>query len=160
MKLKGVIFEDFVNYKLPSMVLEFPKCTFKCDKECGIPICQNSSLVNEPDIEVDTYELVRRYVENPITHAVVAQGLEPFDSYSDLCSFIDVLRFAFHCSDPVIIYTGYNVDEIARDLEELEILYDNIIVKFGRFIPGHTPHYDSVLGVNLASDNQYAERIS
>lgn len=159
MKLKGVIFEDFVNYKLPSMVLEFPKCTFKCDKECGIPICQNSSLVNEPDIEVDTYELVRRYVDNPITHAVIAQGLEPFDSFPDLHWFICVLREVFYCSDPVVIYTGYNKDEIQMQINEL-IYLENIIIKFGRFIPGYTPHYDSVLGVNLASDNQYAERIS
>lgn len=33
-------------------------------------------------------------------------------------------------------------------------------LKFGRYIPNQTPHYDSILGVNLASDNQYAERIS
>lgn len=159
MKLKGVIFEDFVNYKLPSMVLEFPKCTFKCDKECGIPVCQNSSLVNEPDIEVDTYELVRRYVDNPITHAVIAQGLEPFDSFQDLHWFIDVLRITFHCLDPVVIYTGYNKEEIETQISRL-IPYENIIIKYGRFIPGYAPHYDSVLGVKLASDNQYAERIS
>jgi hypothetical protein len=36
----------------------------------------------------------------------------------------------------------------------------NIIIKYGRFIPNHQPHYDEILGVKLASDNQYAERIS
>ena len=30
----------------------------------------------------------------------------------------------------------------------------NIILKTGRFIPNHKPHYDDVLGVNLISDNQ------
>ena len=38
--------------------------------------------------------------------------------------------------------------------------YKNIIIKYGRYIPNQTPHRDEVLGVNLASDNQYAERIS
>lgn len=38
--------------------------------------------------------------------------------------------------------------------------WKNIIVKFGRFIPNQHPHYDEVLGINLASDNQYAEKIS
>ena len=36
MKLKGLIDEDFVNYKDPSLFLIFPFCTFKCEKECGI----------------------------------------------------------------------------------------------------------------------------
>jgi hypothetical protein len=37
--------------------------------------------------------------------------------------------------------------------------YKNIIIKYGRYIPNQTPHYDEVLGVYLASDNQYAVRI-
>ena len=37
--------------------------------------------------------------------------------------------------------------------------YDNIIIKFGRYIPNQQSHFDIVLGVNLASDNQYAERL-
>ena len=38
--------------------------------------------------------------------------------------------------------------------------YKNLIMKFGRFIPNQKPHYDEILGVNLASNNQYARRIS
>ena len=38
--------------------------------------------------------------------------------------------------------------------------YDNIIIKYGRYIPNQPSRYDSILGVTLASDNQYAERIS
>ena len=33
--LKGIIDEDFVNYRVPSMTLMFPKCSFKCEKEYG-----------------------------------------------------------------------------------------------------------------------------
>jgi hypothetical protein len=36
--------------------------------------------------------------------------------------------------------------------------YGNIVVKFGRFIPNQEKHYDSVLGVELSSFNQYAKR--
>ena len=31
----------------------------------------------------------------------------------------------------------------------------NIYIKYGRFIPNKPSHYDELLGVNLASDNQY-----
>ena len=34
--------------------------------------------------------------------------------------------------------------------------WDNIIIKFGRFIPDQKSTFDSVLGVELASQNQYA----
>ena len=37
--------------------------------------------------------------------------------------------------------------------------YKNIIVKFGRYVPNQPAHYDEVLGVYLASDNQYAEQL-
>ena len=30
MKIKGLISEDFVNYKKPAMTIMFPYCTFKC----------------------------------------------------------------------------------------------------------------------------------
>lgn len=38
--------------------------------------------------------------------------------------------------------------------------FSNIVLKTGRYIPGHEKHYDEVLGVYLASNNQQAERIS
>lgn len=160
MTIKGIIAEDFVNYKLPSLTIEFPYCTFKCDKEAGCDICQNSSLINESNIEILTTSLIGDYyINNPITKAVVMQGLEPFDSFYDLVHFISVLRVYFNCNDDVVIYTGYNKDEIEDRLEVLK-RYKNIIVKFGRYIPNKESHYDEVLGVSLASPNQYAERIS
>ena len=61
--------------------------------------------------------------------------------------------------DDVVIYTGYYPDEIAGTIKNLEKL-PNIIVKFGRYTPGHNPHFDQTLGVKLVSDNQYAIRIS
>ena len=38
-------------------------------------------------------------------------------------------------------------------------LYGNIIIKFGRFIPNQPSIYDEILGVTLASNNQYAKRL-
>ena len=49
----------------------------------------------------------------------------------------------------------YNKDEI-KCLDLLQE-YGNIIIKYGRYIMGEELHYDEVLGVNLASSNQYAE---
>lgn len=153
MKLRGLNDYDIVNYKKPSMFLIFPYCTFKCDRECGQPICQNSSLVKEPIIETDNMELIFRYLQNPLSEAVVCGGLEPFDSWDELHQFI--IMFRGFSNDPIIIYTGYTEEEVTDYVKTLQ-KFTNIIVKFGRFIP-QTPHiFDPILGVELASDNQYA----
>nr|DAJ75480.1 MAG TPA: 4Fe-4S single cluster domain protein [Bacteriophage sp.] len=153
MKIKGIISEDFVNYKKPSMTIMFPTCNFKC----GSDYCQNTSLAKEPDIELSTENIVSRYIGNPITEAIVIQGLEPFDSYYDLIELIEAVRRK--CDDDIVIYTGYNKDEILGEIEYLST-YQNIVIKFGRYVPNNEKHFDDVLGVYLASDNQYAEEIS
>ena len=157
MVIKGLIDEDFINYKKPCMTIEFPKCSFKCDKECGKQVCQNSILASAPDIVIDTEQIVQRYINNPITKAIVMQGLEPFDSWDDLLICINSLRKK--TNDDIVIYTGYTKDECVFWTTFLKGLYDNIIIKYGRYIPNQKSHFDEVLGVNLASDNQYAERI-
>ena len=156
MVVKGIIDEDFINYKKPSMTIEFPYCSFKCDKECGQQVCQNSALVNEPNISISVYKIIDRYLNNPITKAVVCQGLEPFDSKDDLYVFID--RFRRRTDDPIIIYTGYTEEELKDELPILE-QFGNIIIKFGRFIPNSLHKFDNILGVELASNNQYAKFI-
>ena len=159
MEIKGIIHEDFVNYKVCSMTIAMPYCTFKCDKECGSNVCQNSKLVKDPTLDIPAAKIIDQYLYNPLSHAIVFQGLEPFDSYNDIYYFIYALRFVFKNNDPVVIYTGYNKDEISSKIEDL-LKFNNIIIKFGRYIPGQKPHYDEILGVNLASDNQYAEVIT
>ena len=157
-KIRGLIEEDFVNYKKPSMYIAFPYCTFKCDKECGYSVCQNSSLVtNSEIINIDEQKIVNRYIDNPITTSIVISGLEPFDSYKDL--FILIKAFREKTLDDIVIYTGYNKNEIEDNIEELK-QFKNIFVKFGRFIPNQQKHYDNILQVNLASPNQYGEKIS
>ncbi len=161
MLIKNLVDEDFVNYRKVSMFIGCHSCTFKCDKMCGKQVCQNSALAIAPDIEVSIDRLVQRYLGNIYSQAVVFGGLEPFDDYDNLMAFITELRK--HSSDDIVIYTGYTKDEINSLFPSFIIKMketENIVVKFGRFIPDQKPHYDEVLGVNLQSDNQYAERIS
>lgn len=159
MLIKGIITEDLVNYKKPSMVVEFPRCDFKCDRECGQQVCQNSTLTTTIDIDIPIEKIVQIYINNDITQAIVCQGLEPFDSWNDLKKLIQALRQ--YTEDDIVIYTGYEPLELEKELMDIwGMNYKNIIIKFGRYIPGQQPHYDEVLGVNLASDNQYAEKIS
>lgn len=158
MKIKGLIFEDIVNYKKISLTIMMPKCDFKCDRECGFPVCQNSPLAHQEDYEVDTDEIINNYyLNNPLVEALVFQGLEPFDSLDDLEHFI--YTFRIYSDDDIVIYTGYTEDEIKNEVELLKAV-PNIIIKFGRFIPNQESVYDEVLGVNLASPNQYAKKIS
>jgi organic radical activating enzyme len=156
MKVKGIVDEDFVNYKKPSMFIIFPYCTFKCDKEAGCQVCQNSDLANSPIIEINNDEIIKRYLDNPITEAVVIGGLEPFDTFEELYQFIK--DFRRKSNDDIIIYTGYYPEEVSEKIRQLS-LFLNIVIKFGRFIPNQKSHYDTVLGVELASDNQEAVRM-
>jgi hypothetical protein len=165
MIIKNLIDEDFVNYKKPSMFIAFPQCSFKCDREAGCSICQNSSLAKEPNIEINVSDLIDRYINNPITKAIVFGGLEPWDNMIDMSMLVTEIRR--YTDDDIVIYTGYTEEEITmgKSLRKdifcfLKSHYKNIIIKFGRFVPNQEKHYDEVLGVELASPNQYARRIS
>lgn len=158
MVIKGLLDEDFVQYKKPSMTIMFPKCSFKCDKECGQQVCQNSVLATTQDIDIPINDIVDRYLDNNLTSALVCGGLEPFDSFDDLLRLIGLFRY--YTLDDIVIYTGYNRDEIIHYITYLRYTFENIVIKFGRFIPGQEKHYDEVLGVYLASSNQGAEKIS
>lgn len=157
MIIKQLLDEDFVNYKKPSMFIGFPACSWKCDKECGMQVCQNSALASSPIKNIGFKTIVNRYINNPITSSIVCGGLEPFDTWDDLYGLVTYLRES--TQDDIVIYTGYYKEEIEVYIDELKV-FPNIIIKFGRYIPGCAKHYDEVLGVYLASDNQYAERIS
>lgn len=147
---------DIVNYRKPSMFLIFPNCSMKCNKECGMEVCQNAALLSEKRIETTTESLIQRYINNPLTSAIVCGGMEPFDSWQELLQFIACARI--QTQDDIVIYTGYKEEEIERYINILK-KYANIIIKFGRFIPNDTSHFDEVLGVNLASTNQYAKKL-
>lgn len=158
-KIKELRDEDFTSYKKPSMVIGFPRCSWKCEKECGMRVCQNGALAQAPDRTIGVKTIVCRYINNPITSAIIMAGLEPFDSEEDLQILITYLRVS--TQDDVVIYTGYTKEEIqSREIYKYLLNAKNIVIKFGRFIPNQESHYDPILGIKLASDNQYAERIS
>lgn len=156
-RLRGIVEEDFTQFKVPSFVLLSPYCTFKCDRENSCKLCQNSELTSEPIVTVDVQYLVTRYVRNTLTQAVVFSGLEPFDSFDDVITAVTIFRK--HTKDPIVIYSGYTYAEVTSEIAMLS-QFENIIVKFGRFIPNKPSVFNKVLGVQLASPNQWATKIS
>ena len=154
MKIRGLNDYDIVNYKKPTLFIAFPYCSFKCDSDFGLKICQNSELIKEPIIDVTHDYIFNLYDTNPLTKGIICGGLEPFDSFNSLKEFI--ADFRKNHSDLIIIYTGYRELEIHSKVEQLKN-FGNLIIKFGRYIPNSQPRNDEILGVILASDNQYAK---
>ena len=155
MRVKDVVVEDFCNYKVPAMFIISSVCDWKCCTELGlnISICQNQPISKQPTKDISNEIIFDHYVSNPITKAIVVGGLEPMLQIDEL---VDLIRyFRDHGNnDPFVIYTGYYPEEIPGHVERVRNM--GVVIKYGRYIPGHRPHYDDVLGVELASDNQYA----
>jgi len=162
MIVKSIQDEDYINFRIPSMLIATPICSGKCWKELGLEssLCQNEALLKQKNIEINDYILCERYLANDLTKAIVIAGLEPLDSLLDILDFIRILRENYQCLDPIVIYTGYKEDEVECKITELAKM-KNIIVKFGRYDPINFPEsiYDEVLGVKLATNNQYAKII-
>ena len=158
--LKGVVMEDFVNYAKPSLFLITCKCDWKCCHEANIPItvCQNEPVVRQATKEFLISSIYKAYIDNEITKAVVIGGLEPMLQFEEILSLLDYFRKQ-NCNDDFIIYTGYYKEEIKKEIEQLK-KYPNVILKYGRYKPNSVSHFDETLKITLASDNQYAERIS
>lgn len=151
--------EDFVNYCLPSMFLISSFCDWKCCTEGGFSkdVCQNSGLMKTDIVEYSFDTIYHAYVSNDISKAIVIGGLEPFQQFQEVYELICFFR-KNGCDDKFVIFTGFTEEEIEDCVSKLAPL-KNIVIKFGRFVPGHHPHYDKVLGINLASDNQYGREI-
>ena len=81
----------------------------------------------------------------------------PFLNFKAL-SFVKYFREK-GCNSDIVIYTGYYPNELQNEIEQLK-QYPNIILKYGRYKPNTPSRFDEVLQITLASDNQYAERIS
>lgn len=160
MVIKDIVDETFQDYKETSMYIATSKCDWKCCVDGGFDysVCQNSELTHKKNIEVPADEIFSRYIQNFISNAIVIGGLEPFLQFDELHELVWYFR-KYSIDDDIVIYTGYNKNEIEKYVNKLSE-YRNIIIKFGRYIPDQKSHFDEVLGIELASDNQYAERIS
>lgn len=159
MRIKGLIDEDFINYKKVCMFISTYSCDWKCCIENNLPIetCQNCELALSETINISYENIFNRYISNSISKSVVIAGLEPMLQKDEVYELIEYFR-NHNCMDDFVIYTGYYEYEIEDFIKQLKPL-KNIVIKFGRYIPNQTPHYDEVLGVNLASDNQKGVRI-
>ena len=160
MKVKAIVDENFQDYKLASMFIVTTKCDWKCCTDGGFDksICQNSAIAKQKDIDISADEIFSRYIGNPITKAIVIGGLEPMLQFKEVLNLIKYFRDK-SVNDYFVIYTGYYKEEIVEYIKDIK-LYDNVIIKFGRYIPNGNSHYDEVLGIQLASSNQYGEKIS
>ena len=158
--LKGVIMEDFVNYAKPSLFLITCKCDWKCCHEANIPttVCQNEPVIRQATKGFSISSIYNAYIDDEITKAVVIGGLEPILQFEEILSLIEYFREQ-KCMDDFVIYTGYYKDEIEKEIIQLK-KYPNVILKYGRYKPNAPSRFDEVLKITLASDNQYAERIS
>lgn len=150
MEIKGVIWEDFNNYRLPSLFIGTSSCPHNCEG------CQNEALKLVKGVKVTNAFLIDAYVNNPITKAIVLGGLDPLMTFEDTYSFVKDVRKR-GINDTIIIYTGFKEEVVDHWVEKLVALGGHLVVKYGKYIKGHEPHMDSVLGVRLASDNQYAK---
>lgn len=151
--------EVFNDYKKTSLLIASCGCDFKCENEglCQIGTCQNSHLMNQKEIEVVPKRICNIFNSNMLVESIIFGGLEPMLQLEEM---IDVIsEFRKTNNEDIVIYTGYNEDEIQLELRMLS-RYDNIYVKFGRYIEGLEPVFDDIGGVLLSSKNQYFKKIS
>lgn len=159
MSVKEIVDENFQDYKKASMFICAKSCDFKCLTELNknINICQNMRVSKLPTFDIKISDIFDRYVSNIITRAVIIGGLEPMLQFHEVYSLIYYFR-KNNCPDDFVIYTGYYYREIEQYIKKLQDL-DNIIIKYGRYIPDSNPRFDNTLGIILSFDNQYSERI-
>lgn len=76
MRVKGIIEEDFTNFKLPSMFINTCFCDFKCctESNLGIEVCQNAPLAQADTKDIPDTVIYQHFSTNPITKAVVIGG--------------------------------------------------------------------------------------
>lgn len=156
MHLKRIIEESVGDYKETSMLLVTPSCTWKCKG------CQNKDLAKLPTVEVDDNDILALFSSNPFSKAIVIGGLEPLDCIEEIRAFIFSARKYFPIGErpPIIIYTGYEEEQLKKmgwesKLKYELIQYGNCHLKYGKYVENGSPYKNAVLGVKLASSNQH-----
>lgn len=144
--------DTFNDYKKSSIYI----CGTICNLDCKH--CFNKDLRNKENVTIETKTFIKKYIlNNNIKESIVMSGLNWFDEFDNLLEFVAVFR---NYSDiDIVIYTGNTECELYDKLKFLK-QFPNIIVKFGRYMANSESIYDDILGVTLASNNQYAVKIS
>lgn len=157
MRVRGRITEDFTNYKRPGLYVPCCYCDFKCCHDCAADksMCQNSMAAEVPITEIDDNDIMQAYSNSLIAKAVIFGGFEPFWQIDEIEQLLKKFR-AEGIHAPFVIYTGYTECEVMHLAARL-FPYGDIIIKYGRYRPNEKEHMDDVLGVRLASNNQYAK---
>lgn len=158
-RLRIIKEEVFQDYKEPCLFLGYAFCDWKCCKDMGVhkSFCQNSALAQAP-IEEYTYdEIIDRFMNNPITRAIMLAGLEPFwKQEQETLGLIKAIRARLPHT-VIIIYTGYYKEEMSEEVIKTITDVGRVIVKWGRYNKDLPSRYDETLEIQLASSNQYAE---
>lgn len=152
-RLKDAV-EVFQDYKKSALLFSTCYCDWKCCHEAGvdIDICQNQKVSQQREVTLP-FESILKKVNQSFTDAVIFGGLEPILQADEVVQCIEYLR-KHGVKKDIVVYTGYYLEEI--DPETLAYLaLNDCILKCGRFIPDRKPKFDAVLGITLASDNQY-----
>lgn len=137
------------NYKKISMYLALGiTCIWKCHNCCNAHYKNNQEY-----LITDTETIIEEYIANPFVDALVISGLEPFDNFEQVYSMIEAFRE--NINDDIVIFSGYIRDEVHELVNSL-YMFDNIIFKFGRYKPDLEPKHNELLGITLASSNQYS----
>lgn len=148
--------EVFQDYKKSALLLCTCFCDWKCCTESNHDktMCQNSKLENSPNKEIPFNRILEMVERNSVIDAVIFGGLEPLIQINQVIQCIEYLRKHGVTKD-ILIYTGYYLEEIDEPVIN-RLSESNVILKCGRYIPDRPPKFDDVLGITLASDNQYS----
>lgn len=122
-------------------------------------VCQNCLISNQKNIFISIHDIIQKYIRNNLSNAIIFGGFENFDEFEQMYWFINIFRNIYNINDDIIIYTGYYPNEIEEQINKLK-QFENIFIKFGRYIQNSNQKYDEILGIYLASDNQYTIKIS
>ena len=107
MLIKNLQDEDFVNYKKASMFIATSICNWKCciEQNLDTGICQNAPLARSKTLDVANERIFQRYINNPITKAIVIGGLEPMLQFDEVFDLIKYFRTNNCLDDFVILLT-------------------------------------------------------
>lgn len=145
--------EVFQDYKKPALMVCTAHCDFKCCKDAGYDVCHNMKVAKQRGVFLPFARLLNMVNKSTLTDAVLFGGLEPFLQADELVQCIEYLR-AHGMTKDIVIYTGYDRSELDQKTL-LRLSCSQVIVKFGRYVPNSSPVFDPILGIILASDNQY-----